>query len=341
MVRSLMSGVSGLKNHQLRMDVIADNIANVNTVGFKASRVVFKDFFSQTIRSSSNPVGFQGGAPGTGMGGTNAMQVGLGVNIGTIDIMFGGATSGQRTELGTDFMIEGDGFFVVRDYRNVAARDFQEYYTRAGNFYVDSLGNLVTNDGMRVVWAPTDPDYDGTDPAAGPFLGMDNIGDDANPIWVFRDGGAFQPVNLKFNPNDGTFNEKYDRVVIDKDGTVRGFGSKFVGEDAGGTEGGNIPENGVVLGKIILANFTNPNGLERAGGNNYVSNNNTGFDGTYYEAGGYGGSGKILQGILEMSNVDLAREFADMIVTQRGFQANSRIITVSDTMVEELVNLKR
>ncbi|MDR3311064.1 MAG: flagellar hook-basal body complex protein, partial [Oscillospiraceae bacterium] len=135
MMRSLYSAVSGLRNHQTRMDVVANNISNVNTVGFKASRVIFQDVYSQTSRSAS-------AASGTSLGGTNPIQIGLGLKLATIDVLHNPAAT-QRTDNPLDIAIEGEGFFVVRE-------GTKTYYTRAGNFYVDNVGNLVTSSGAFV-----------------------------------------------------------------------------------------------------------------------------------------------------------------------------------------------
>lgn len=134
MLRSLYSGVSGLRNHQIRMDIIGNNIANVNTIGFKSSRVIFQDIYSQTIRPAS--------APTVTAGGTNPQQVGLGVTVAAIDIMHT-RTGDQYTGAPLDLSVEGDGFFVVNDGTT-------NFFTRAGNFYTDSNNNLVTADGLMV-----------------------------------------------------------------------------------------------------------------------------------------------------------------------------------------------
>jgi flagellar hook protein FlgE len=140
MMRSLFSGVSGLRNHQTGMDVIGNNIANVNTPGFKASRVTFQDILSQTMQGASSPQGNRGG--------TNPMQVGLGMGVASIDTLF---TAGppQTTGKQTDLYISGEGFFIVSDGAN-------QYYTRAGNFDFDLNGNYgIPGSGLKVMgWMP-------------------------------------------------------------------------------------------------------------------------------------------------------------------------------------------
>ena len=127
MMRSLFSGVSGIKSHQTRMDVIGNNIANINTIGFKAGRAVFAQAIAQTMRGATRPF--------DGKGGTNPMQIGLGVQMGSVDTIF---TQGnlESTGVKTDMAIQGNGFFVLGDGAN-------QYYTRAGNFQFDADGRLV------------------------------------------------------------------------------------------------------------------------------------------------------------------------------------------------------
>src|ERR1700759_723315 len=128
MPRALSSAVSGLRNQQTKMDVIGNNIANVNTVAFKAGRVTFKEGFTQVLRSATRPT--------DGMGGTNAAQVGLGSQIGSIDTQFTQGTL-ETTGNNTDLAIQGNSFFEVK-------KDAQTFYTRAGNFQVDANGSLVS-----------------------------------------------------------------------------------------------------------------------------------------------------------------------------------------------------
>jgi flagellar hook protein FlgE len=279
MLRSLYSGVSGLKNHQYRMDIIGNNIANVNTVAFKSSRVVFEDIYSQTLQPAS--------APTTTTGGSNAQQVGLGVGMSAVDMLFT-RTGSSYTGNALDVSIEGDGFFAVRD--STSTTEEGSLFTRAGNLKRDNNGNLVTSDGDFVMcWRDTD--NDATTPDVQAIL---NIPD------------------------------TYTDVSIDKNGVISG-----------------VDENDTkqTIGTLVLATFSNQQGLEKIGGSLYQRTANSG-DPTYVVPG-ESGAATINPGALEMSNVDLAQEFTDMIITQRGFQANSRIITTSDQLLEELVNLKR
>lgn len=261
MLRSLYSGVSGLKNFQNKLDVIGNNIANVNTFGFKKGRTTFKDMISQTM---------QGG----GTVGTNPQQVGLGSQLGTIDTI---DTQGslQNTGRVLDLAIQGDGYFTVKNANG------NTFYTRAGNFYIDANGNLVDSSGDQL---------------------LDTGG---NSIVI---------------PNDA------QNLTIGPDGSV-----SYISTAA--PVANPAPQIGLVR-------FPNPGGLEKAGGNLYQVTTNSG-PATTAAAPGSPGLGSVQSSELEMSNVDLADEFTEMIVAQRAFQANTKIITTSDDILQELVNLKR
>lgn len=409
MMRSLFAGVSGLRNHQVRMDVIGNNIANVNTVGFKAGRVTFEEAFAQLVRG-----------PGSGnalTGGTNPMQVGLGMNIGSIDMLFGQGNL-ENTGRTTDLAIQGDSFFVVSD-------GSQNFYTRAGNFNLDSQGRLVAANGFvvqgrqAVAGALTDTVGDivlpfGQRAAAQPTSMMDMTGNlDASAadgdtrettMTVFDEQGGRHEVTVTFTKNGAntwdfaitatggtvnggdtgtlTFNDDGSLIgpeSIDFDFTPDGFGANQVitidfgtadtidglsqfssastavlSEQDGFTMGDlqqiSIDQFGIIsgsftngetllLGQVALADFNNPSGLFRAGDNMYAPSNNSGTAVINYA--GEGSQSVITSGALEMSNVDLAQEFTNMITAQRGFQSNARVITTSDEMLQELVSLKR
>lgn len=459
MMRSMYSAVSGLKNHQTRMDVIGNNIANVNTAGYKKSRVVFKDTLYQNIRGASRPTDARGG--------TNPMGVGLGMTLASIDQIHTPSPTTVTNKL-TDMAVDGNGYFLVNN-------GGERFYTRAGNFDFDKIGNLVmTSNGYYVQGWMADKDgrintageaqridisgYKTVEPNATTSMNFsgnlnselpiamsaDNIndadavypekeedcvitskeiydslgnrqtvyfrffkyeqgvdGDDTISKWacdisldpLFEeqegyDDGAFNAYditaennieessllrvyNLQFTDNGeyglpvSTFTLGIDRseagaeemgVTIDfkdltqfstkstawvqhQDGyTMGNLTSYSVGSD--GTIFG-VYDNGESrnLARVAVANFENPAGLLQQGSNLYQESNNSGD--ARIGAPGEQGMGAIIPGSLEMSNVDLSEEFTDMIVTQRGFQANSRIITTSDEMLQELVNLKR
>lgn len=272
MLRSMYSGVSGMKGFQTKLDVIGNNIANVNTIGFKSGRVMFKDIMSQTVSGVTPP------AEGT-QGGVNAKQIGLGVSVGSIDTLHL-AGSAMTTNNPTDLRIDGDGFFLVK----MSEDQEVPFLTRAGDFHIDSARNLVTSDGLFVLSSDDE---------------VINIDEAVTSFSIAQDGTIIQKMG---------------------DGTT---------------------EAGVKLG---VAKVINPEGLEKIGGNLYRVTLNATEDGgitTVTANDAEEGTGAIIAGQLEMSNVDLTSEFTEMIVAQRGFQANSRIITTSDEILQEVVNLKR
>lgn len=294
MLKSLYAGVSGMKSQQTKMDVIANNIANVSTTGFKSGRVRFEDMISQLDAAAQGA--------NNNRGGVNAQQVGMGVQIsGTDTIMTGGSL--QATGRGLDFGIQnGDNsFFIVSGSGD---GDSAMQYTRDGGFYTDERGNLVTASGMRVMG-----------------YGLENpqeIGEDTPELSV----------------NEGNLSSLVIRETIG-DATLQSFSIDDTGNIIGTYDDGNS----YLLGRVGLANFTNPDGLEKQGGNLYNQTANSGI--AQVGAPSDEGFGVIRSGFLEMSNVDLANEFTDMIVTSRAYQANSRAITTSDEMLQELLNLKR
>jgi len=277
MMRGMFAAISGLKVHQMMLDVTANDIANVNTIGFKAERTSFKDALSQLQRGSS--------APSATLGGTNSAQVGLGVQLNGIDnLMQSGAV--QSTGNALDCAIQGDGFFRITDdpatFGNIL-------YTRAGNFSRDANGDVVTPEGYYLVGYTIDP-LTGAPTATETTINV--------------------PANTK-------------SVTIGQDGIVT-----------------TIDPAGVVtpVAAISMAKFPNNEGLERVSGNKFAASNNSGAESV--GTAGTNGLGTISPGAVEMSNVDLAQEFTNMITAQRGFQANSRIISTADEMLQELVNLK-
>lgn len=439
MMRSMYSGVSGLKVHQTKMDVIGNNISNVNTVGFKASKVTFSEVFSQTVRGAS--------APNSGLGGTNPQQIGLGANIGSINVIHTKG-SAQRTDNPTDLMIDGNGFFVLSNDANGQNR----VYTRAGNFNVDKAGNLVAGNGWKVLdgnMSPVVINKSKTTPAVA-TSGIkikgninskdetystsvdlyDSLGDvtkytidftenvTTNPI--SGDQFSYRQIEIKDENGDIKFptyvdatNKQPDEkayVKFDAKGNAMGlFKVSIDGATGYATEGGSangsleaksggknpitiaidesifkdadnnpllsqtsqtsdakgVPNDGLspgiiesftisdkgevvakytngtseTLATLGLADFDNPAGLRKVGSNFFVDTANSGTAKLGTPA--TGSFGALAPGALEMSNVDLSQEFTDMITTQRGFQANSKVISTSDEILQELVNLKR
>ena len=466
MMRSLYAGVSGLQNHQVRMDVLGNNISNVNTNGFKKGRVTFQDMLSQTMAGAAKPT--------DEVGGINPKQVGLGMLVASIDTIHNQGAL-QTTGNMTDVAIQGNGFFVLKDGDKF-------FYTRAGNFGLDQDGYLVNpangrkvqgwraetvegntfistakdvedliipvgskdparetlnvdfacnldkravvltgNEGRETVdknsWVTTKDIYDTfgnvhklqitftkdnvapanpnrwratiqVDPDAAvptnPVSSYNGVSANNNTFLVeFDNQGALsrayvdgqvlagnqipvqgdqlqlaitynvpdtQPAAQQtFNLNIGTvglyqngitqFADTFSTKMIRQDGYPMGYLETFKIDQAGIITG--VFSNGTnrELGQLALGSFTNPGGLEKAGENTYVVSNNSGD--ANIGPSGIAGRGKFIAGALEMSNVDLSEEFTDMIVTQRGFQANSRTITTSDQMLQELLTLKR
>jgi flagellar hook protein FlgE len=391
MLRSLFSGISGLRAHQQMMDVTGNNIANINTAGFKSSQATFADTLSQITRTA--------GAPQGGAGGTNPSQVGLGVRLAGIETNFSQGAS-QITGRSTDLMLQGDGFFVVRDGQ-------ESLYTRAGSFSFDTDGRLVASGG-RVVqgWMATDGAIDSLAtpgdiqlpigillaPTATEdvVVGGNLPNDTTNPaplvksITTYDAQGNKRALSVAFTKVDATHwdatvsvggaTSAVQSLTFAADGTPTPtsmtFGgidvdlaqvTNFAGADTvaalsqdGGAMGSlqafSIGPDGVLvgvfsnglkesLGQIALASFNNPPGLEKVGDSMYGTTVNSGT--AQLGTAGAGGRGIVQGGALEMSNVDLAQEFTNLVVAQRGFQANSRVITTSDELLQDLVNLKR
>lgn len=389
MLRSLYSGISGLRSHQTMLDVTGNNIANVNTTGFKASAVQFEDTLSQLVRGA-------GGGQGAG-GGTNPAQIGLGVLVAGISTNFTQGAA-QATGRATDMMINGDGFFVTK----VGG---ETLYTRAGSFDPDAQGRLVGPGGAILQgWnavngviqqggalgdvtiplkavapasATTASTVSGNLPS-GAALGDQLVRD----VKVYDSTGVARTLSLTFTKtnagwsvagtdgtNNGATNLAFTNgaltgpagltvggVAIDlssltgyADLTTVAFKDQN-GRQAGTLESFTLSQDGTLMGlfsngdkqavgRIALATFVNPGGLEKAGGSGYRASVNSGNP----QLGGPGdaGLGSLQGGSLEMSNVDLSQEFTNLIVAQRGFQANARIITTSDEVLQELTNLKR
>lgn len=308
MLKSLYAGVSGMKAQQTKMDVIANNISNVSTTGFKSGRVRFEDMISQidtTAQGANN-----------NRGGVNAQQVGMGVQIsGTDTIMTGGSL--QATGRSLDFGIQnGDNsFFMVRGEQG---SEGITQYTRDGGFFRDETGGLVTATGMRVL---------GYLPAG---QAPQEITEDTTAI---TGEGDVAPLMIHENLVDAQGNE-----ILDENDEVISLQSYSI-DNTGSIVGTYSNGKSYQLGRVALTSFNNPDGLEKQGGNLYNATDNSGdpIQGAPSEQG----FGMIRSGFLEMSNVDLANEFTDMIVTSRAYQANSRAITTSDEMLQELLNLKR
>ncbi|HEY9477323.1 MAG TPA: flagellar hook protein FlgE [Microbacteriaceae bacterium] len=390
MLRSLYSGISGLRSHQTMLDVTGNNIANVNTTGFKVSATQFQDTLSQMVQGA-------GGAQ-PDAGGTNPAQVGLGVRVAGISTNFSQGAA-QSTGKASDMMISGDGFFVTR-------LGNETLFTRAGAFDFDSEGRLVSPDGSLVQgWTAVNGAIQTggavgditlprqgiapANPTANSVLGG-NLPADAQPgdpaivrdVSVYDAQGASRTLTLSFSRTAAGWDVTADDgsgpltanlvasgntftggagfavggIAIDLTALTGYAGVTTVainsqdGRTAGTLESYTLSKDGTLIGsfsngakesiaRIALANFVNPGGLEKAGSSGYRATINSGT--AEYGTPGSAGLGSLAGGALEMSNVDLSQEFTNLIVAQRGFQANARVITTSDEVLQELTNLKR
>lgn len=414
---AMFTAVTGLLAHQRRLDVVANNIANVNTTGYRASRTLFQDLLSQTL---------QGGSPATATnGGSNPLQVGLGVGLASIDVDQGQGSL-FTTGVASDLAVQGSGFFILGDGTS-------ERYTRDGSFQLNSAGELIDPaTGMRVqgymanalgvIDATAEPTaivipignqsivratenvvltgnlssdatlgppatsidrvvrvYDslGTArdiqvtftklPAAGEWqwaassldadiqtiTGTGTITFDANGGFVGVDASQVSAsfvAGLPAAPVDPfVFSVDFsdltqlagdsDVTLLRQDGFERGVLESFAIGRSGVISG--VFTNGLMqdLGQVALATFPNVGGLMRSGENMFNATPTSGL--AQVGLPNTGSRGEISGGVLEQSNVDLGTEFSNMIITQRGFQANARTITAADTLLQEAVNLIR
>lgn len=307
MVGSMFAAISGLKAHQTKMDVIGNNIANVNTWGYKAQSANFVDAAYRSMMAGS------AGNADAGRGGVNPSQVGYGANVGSISVDY---TPGNwnYTGWGADCMIDGTGFFIVTNNAKNTINDKVALtgqsgvsLTRVVTVYADSEGNLTDSAGNYLMGYPAADD--GT-VAANATL----------EVLKVKGAAAGKPY------------ETYSSFSIGTDGSISGV-------VASPGNGRNVKAGDVVvLGKIGVASVQNPGGLEKGQGSLYGIGGNAG---TVAHVQANVATGDIMGGYLEMSNTNLSTEMANMITTQRGYQANTKIITVTDQMLEELVNMKR
>lgn len=340
LINSLTSGISALRSFSRGLEVIGNNVANVNSVGYKKSRMDYTESFSNLLRSSAPSAG--GDAAGSN---TPSQQIGTGVQIGGI---ITDHTQGAINPTGvkTDLAISGDGFFQIRDSVS------QEIYaTRAGNFRMDDRGFLVTQGGLRVQGLTggsiaVESFVDPADTKSPPELRFNftytapsEIGDvqiDYDPTFAAGDltkaTGAQDPSAHYTDTEIEALKPKIQNWNIDEQGSL------------------NITLAGDVtpykLGQVLLMNFRDPQALMSEGSNLFSGLSAAGPIGgatltAANNAPGRNGSGAIISEALELSNTDLTEEFSNMITTQRSFQAGARIITVSDDVLQEVVNLKR
>lgn len=283
MMPAMYAAVSGLEAHQTMLNVVASDLANVDTIGYKAQRTTFVDELSQTLNAGS-------GATATN-GGSNPMQVGLGVRVGSIDNQMGEGSL-QTTSNPLDIAIQGDGFLTVGGGTPPASPGpytsglpTSLNYTRAGDLTTNALGFLTTSGGEYV------------------------MGNTAS--------GAGAP-NTYINIPPGSTN-----VSIGQDGSV-----SYTNPATSTT---------TIAGYLTLATFPNDAGLARQGGAEWTTTANSGA--ASYGTPSTGNFGQTIAGSLEMSNVDMASEFTNMIQAQSGYEANSRVITTGNQMVQNLLQM--
>jgi len=280
LIGTLTSGVSALRTFSKGLEVIGNNIASINTTGYKSSNATFADSFSNTLRASAPSAGTTSSQ--------SAIQVGTGVQLSSIQTNY---SQGSLNSTGnvTDLGISGKGFFIVQN-----ATSGMQYATRDGQFRPDDNGFLITTGGLRLQGM------------MGAAIGDMQIGASV-PV-----GAELQSVSFD---TAGNMIESYS------DGTS------------------------ATTGRVQLQSFNDPSALMRDGSNLYTGIAVAGPIGGGILAGsndpGSAGLGLIQSGTLESSNVDLTDQFSQLITTQRSFQAGSRLITVSDSILEDIVNLKR
>ena len=296
MMRAMFAAISGMATNQTMLDVAANDLANVNTIGFKGSRATFKDSLSQLTAGGTAAAGTSSGS--------NPEQVGLGVSLGSIDSqMSGGAV--QSTGNPLDVSVQGDGWFRLGTGSPTPGNPVAGVptgqllsYTRAGNFSRNDAGYL-TESGSYVL---------GRTQAGGGQDCFINIPSGATDVSIGEDG------SVSFLPPTG-FTQPASLPPIDATGRA-------------------------IAGYIALSKFPNENGLQRASGNRWTANQASGVETVNTPGQGGGTFGSTVAGTLEMSNVDLATEFTNLITAQRAYQANTKVVSTGDEMLQDLVNLK-
>lgn len=305
MLRSMTSAVTGLRAQQTAMDVIGNNIANVNTAGFKSSRTTFKDIYYQTV--------------GQGSQSTNPEQIGYGSEVASVDKIMS-STGATQTDRSLDVYIDGSGYFMVNTKANGTG---DNYYTRVGNFSINPQGYLVDSNGNYVMGENST--------YSPPTISA--------PINLQSQNGTvtFQTASGGTVPISSANYSNLSNITINNDGTMTASISGLTGAYASlNGQTGTFYVNGGKL-QLALAAFVNPDGLTQVGNNDYLASQSSGAMNLL--AAGTGTSTVFRPGALEMSNVDLAGEFTSMIQAERGYQATARVITTSDNMMQELVNL--
>lgn len=388
MLDSMYSAVSGLQANQAMLDTVGNNIANVNTVGFKTGDVTFEDLLSQTIGGAS--------APTAGLGGINPYQVGLGVRIAGTSTDFTQGTS-QNTGRPLDVSIQGDGFLIGQS-------NGQTLYTRAGSLSLDANGQLTSPDGMLIQgWTADQTGAVNTNGPLGPIAiptgaqipatatknitlngnvaltngtppttsvnVFDSLGNQSTMTLSFAQSGSGWTVTgsiggttvgtatLPFSTTNGTTTSPSVAMgpytlqiaslsanggpstvaVANQDGAPAGSLETYSISSTGLIEGAFSNGQTRAIGQLALASFANPAGLAHAGDTNFSATANSGL--AQIGTAGSGSRGLLSPGTLEASNVDLGKQFTELITAQRGYEANTKVVTTSNTVLGDLVNM--
>lgn len=363
MLRSMYSGISGMKVNQTKLDVIGNNIANVGTTAFKSSTARFTDMLYQNAGEATSPTSTKGG--------TNAKQVGLGAQLASINKVMGQGNA-LSTGRSLDVCIDGDGYMIVGsgiteyggddgtvggnlvdENQGIAAGgSIDILYTRDGNLTLDYQGNLLTADGYRVMGyyltgegateGETTASSITADDNGNPVANFVNADKKPTAIGAIDSTTKLQPLVIPDKVATGvddageTVYQPVKQYSIGKDGVivaVLGDGSR------------------TALGQIAMASFKNPEGLTSVGGNLLQSSSNSGSAIIKTPTGGIGdadanvdnskGFGDFIQGCLEGSNVDLTEQFTEMITATRSFQAASKMISTGDEILQTITGLMR
>lgn len=307
LIGTLTSGVSALRTFGKGLEVIGANIANVNTTAYKSSATSYADTFSNTLRAASSS--------------DSAMQIGTGVQVGSINTNFTGGPlvpTGNPSDLG----ISGSGYFVVEDASG------NRFATRDGAFHFDTQGFLLNaqnycvldNTGAKIQVTGLEKTYDASTP----------------PVHTGYQAVDYSELASVSIGTDGTI------TAYATDGTAATYGITYLLTGAGANTvpptkaaAADVPET------IGLLTVSDQSKLMRKGNNLYDYAQTGATLATDMKKPGTQGTGTVQSGVLEQSNVDLTQQFSDLITTQRSFQAGSRLITVSDSVLEDIVNLKR
>jgi flagellar hook protein FlgE len=295
MMDGVYAAISGLEANQTMLDVTANDLANVNTVGYKGAGVTFSDALTQIQRGASGPT--------SSVGGTNPIQVGLGVQVSAIDPNMGSGTL-QPTGNPLDVAIEGNGFLRIGNGTPPASAPYTAGvpttfdYTRAGNLTTDAAGFLTTQEGQYVI-------------------GRNAVATTTSGVTTYAPGTTDTFLHIP----TGSAN-----IAIGTDGSVN-----YTDENPSSATYGQT----VTAGYLSLATFANQDGLQRVGTSNWIATQNSGNEtvGTPNTAG----YGQTIGGQLEQSNVDLASDMSQMITAQNGYDASSRVIQTADAMLQTLM----